>query len=126
MGDKITAIPPGFEVVATSEGSPYAVIADEARKIYGVQFHPEVVHTPGGARMLRNFTHGIAGLTGDWTMAAYRAEAVARIRETVGKGRVICGLLGRGGLLRRRRPDPRGHWRAAYLRLRRHRSAAPQ
>jgi len=93
-GDKITAIPPGFNVVATSEGSPYAVIADEERRLYGVQFHPEVMHTPGGARMLRNFTHGIAGLTGDWTMAAYRTEAVARIREQVGEGRVICGLSG--------------------------------
>jgi GMP synthase (glutamine-hydrolysing) len=93
-GDKITAIPPGFEVVATSEGSPFAVIADEARRIYGVQFHPEVAHTPMGARMLKNFTHGIAGLSGDWTMTAFRAEAVARIRAQVGTGKVICGLSG--------------------------------
>ena len=93
-GDKITAIPPGFEVIATSDGSPYAVIADEARKIYGVQFHPEVAHTPRGTTILRNFTRNIAGLSGDWTMAAFRAEAVARIREQVGKGRVICGLSG--------------------------------
>ena len=93
-GDKITAIPPGFEVVATSEGSPYAVIADEGRRIYGVQFHPEVAHTPRGALILRNFTHRIAGLTGDWTMATFRGEAVARIREQVGEGRVICGLSG--------------------------------
>ncbi len=93
-GDKITAIPPGFEAVATSEGSPFAVIADEARRLYGVQFHPEVAHTPRGAMILRNFTHRIAGLTGDWTMAAFRAEAVARIRAQVGTGRVICGLSG--------------------------------
>ncbi len=93
-GDKITAIPPGFEVVATSEGSPYAVIADERRKIYGVQFHPEVAHTPRGATILRNFTHRIAGLTGDWTMAAFRTESIARIRAQVGTGRVICGLSG--------------------------------
>ncbi len=93
-GDKITAIPPGFHVVATSEGSPYAVIADEARRLYGVQFHPEVAHTPRGALILRNFTHRIAGLAGDWTMAAYRAEAVARIRAQVGTGKVICGLSG--------------------------------
>jgi len=93
-GDKITAVPEGFEVVATSEGSPFAVIADEGRRFYGVQFHPEVAHTPRGALMLRNFTHRIAGLKGDWTMAAFRQEAVARIRAQVGKGRVICGLSG--------------------------------
>ena len=93
-GDKITAIPPGFEVAAVSDGSPYAVIADEDRRFYGVQFHPEVAHTPRGAAILRNFTHRIAGLAGDWTMAAFRSEAVARIREQVGKGRVILGLSG--------------------------------
>ena len=93
-GDVITAIPPGFSVVATSGNSPFAVIADETRKLYGVQFHPEVAHTPRGAAMLRNFTHRIAGLAGDWTMAAFRGEAVARIRDQVGTGRVICGLSG--------------------------------
>ena len=93
-GDKIVALPDGFEPVAVSEGSPYAVIADELRKIYGVQFHPEVAHTPRGAQILKNFTHGIAGLSGDWTMAAFRHEAVARIRAQVGQGRVICGLSG--------------------------------
>jgi len=93
-GDKITAIPLGFEVVASSEGSPFAVIADEGRRFYGIQFHPEVAHTPRGALMLRNFTHRIAGLKGDWTMAAFRGESIARIREQVGEGRVICGLSG--------------------------------
>src|SRR4249919_2057016 len=93
-GDKITAIPLGFEVVAASEGSPYAVIADEGRRFYGIQFHPEVAHTPRGALILRNFTHRIAGLSGDWTMASYRQEMVAKIRAQVGKGRVICGLSG--------------------------------
>ncbi len=93
-GDKITAIPEGFAVAASSEGSPYAVIADEARRFYGIQFHPEVAHTPRGAAMLKNFTHGIAGLTGDWTMASFRQEMVAKIRAQVGQGRVICGLSG--------------------------------
>ena len=93
-GDTITAIPPGFEIIATSAGSPYAVIADEGRRLYGVQFHPEVAHTPRGALILRNFTHRIAGCRGDWTMAAFRTEAVQRIRAQVGEGRVICGLSG--------------------------------
>ena len=93
-GDKITAIPQGFQVVAVSQGSPYAVIADEGRRLYGVQFHPEVVHTPRGALLLRNFVRTIAGLKGDWTMAAFRQEAIMRIRAQVGPGRVICGLSG--------------------------------
>ena len=93
-GDKITAIPLGFEVVATSDGSPYAVIADEGRRFYGIQFHPEVAHTPRGALILRNFTHRIAGLKGDWTMASYRKESVAKIRVQVGDAKVICGLSG--------------------------------
>ncbi|MBU2349232.1 MAG: glutamine-hydrolyzing GMP synthase, partial [Alphaproteobacteria bacterium] len=93
-GDKIVAIPAGFDVVASSAGSPYAVIADETRRFYGVQFHPEVMHTPRGHQMLKNFTHGIAGLKGDWTMAAYRDEKIAQIREQVGDAKVICGLSG--------------------------------
>jgi len=93
-GDRVTAIPPGFEVIAVSEGAPFAAIADETRKIYGVQFHPEVMHTPRGATILKNFTHRIAGLTGDWTMAAYRDEQIEKIRAQVGRGKVICGLSG--------------------------------
>src|SRR5688572_25948859 len=93
-GDKITAIPLGFEVVAVSEGSPFAVIADEGRRFYGIQFHPEVAHTPRGALILRNFTHRIAGCRGDWTMASYREEQVAKIRAQVGDAKVICGLSG--------------------------------
>ncbi len=93
-GDRVTRLPPGFRVVASSEGAPFAVFADDARHFYGLMFHPEVVHTPHGAQLLRNFTHKVAGLSGSWTMAGFRAAQVARIREQVGAGRVICGLSG--------------------------------
>ena len=93
-GDRVTRLPPGFHVVGTSEGAPFAAIADDERRFYGVQFHPEVVHTPHGARLLRNFTHRVAGCAGDWTMATFRARAIEAIRRQVGKGRVICGLSG--------------------------------
>ena len=93
-GDRVTRLPDGFRTVATSDGAPYAITADEARRFYGVQFHPEVVHTPHGAALLRNFAHAICGCSGDWTMAAYRAEMVAKIRAEVGTGRVVCGLSG--------------------------------
>ncbi|WP_297799418.1 glutamine-hydrolyzing GMP synthase [uncultured Brevundimonas sp.] len=93
-GDRVTAIPEGFEVIATSEGAPYAAIANAEKKIYAVQFHPEVAHTPHGAQLLKNFLFNIAGLTGDWTMAAYRDEQIAKIREQVGDAKVICGLSG--------------------------------
>jgi GMP synthase (glutamine-hydrolysing) len=93
-GDRVTALPDGFEVVGVSENAPFAVIANERRRIYATQFHLEVVHTPDGAKLLANFVHKVAGLGGDWTMAAFRQHAVARIREEVGEGRVICGLSG--------------------------------
>ena len=93
-GDRVIELPPGFGVVAASDGAPFAVIADEARSFYGTMFHPEVVHTLSGAALLRNFTHRIAGCSGDWTMAAFRATEIARIRAQVGQGRVICGLSG--------------------------------
>jgi len=93
-GDRVTALPQGFEIIAESSNAPHAGIADEARKFYGVQFHPEVVHTPNGAKILRNFTHEIAGFKGDWTMAAFKDEAIAAIRAQVGDGAVICGLSG--------------------------------
>ncbi len=93
-GDKISAIPEGFRVVATSDGSPYAAIADDGRRIYGVQFHLEVAHTPDGARLLANFARKIAGCSGDWSMAAFKQQAIEAIRRQVGKGRVICGLSG--------------------------------
>jgi GMP synthase (glutamine-hydrolysing) len=93
-GDHVTALPAGFRIVATSEGAPFAVVADDTRHFYGIQFHPEVVHTPHGAQLLRNFTHSVCGCSGDWTMAAFRAEAIERIRAQVGTGKVICGLSG--------------------------------
>jgi GMP synthase (glutamine-hydrolysing) len=93
-GDRVSVLPPGFRAVAVSAGAPFAAIADDRRRFYGVQFHPEVVHTPSGAAMLRNFTHVIAGCFGTWTMAAFRDQAIAAIRSRVGRGRVICGLSG--------------------------------
>ena len=93
-GDRVTALPPGFRAVASSEGAPFAVIADDHRRHYGLMFHPEVAHTPHGAQLLRNFTHAVAGLSGTWTMAGFRAAEIARIRAQVGSGRVICGLSG--------------------------------
>ena len=93
-GDRVTALPEGFDVIATSAGAPFAAIADERRRFYAVQFHPEVVHTPDGAKLLSNFVHRIAGLAGDWTMAAYRDQAIEAIRRQVGDGRVICALSG--------------------------------
>ncbi len=93
-GDRVTALPPGFRAVAVSEGAPFAAIADDARRIYGVQFHPEVVHTPDGARLLANFAHKVCGLAGGWSMANFRETARDAIRAQVGTGRVICGLSG--------------------------------
>src|ERR1041385_4659833 len=93
-GDRITKMPPGFQVAGVSPNAPFAVIQDEKRKYYGLMFHPEVVHTPHGAALLRNFVRKIAGARGDWTMRAFREEAIEKIRKQVGKGRVICGLSG--------------------------------
>jgi len=93
-GDRVSALPDGFHVIATSGNAPYAGIADESRKFYAVQFHPEVVHTPRGALLLKNFTHNIAGLRGDWSMASFKDEAIAKIRAQVGDKRVLCGLSG--------------------------------
>jgi GMP synthase (glutamine-hydrolysing) len=93
-GDRITKMPPGFVVAGTSANAPFAVIQDEKRRYYGLMFHPEVVHTPDGAKLIRNFVRKVAGLTGDWTMRAFREEAIEKIRAQVGKGKVICGLSG--------------------------------
>jgi len=93
-GDRVEALPDGFRVVARSEGAPFAATADEKRHYYGVQFHPEVVHTPDGARLISNFVRHVCGLAGDWTMAGFRAAKIADIRAQVSDGKVICGLSG--------------------------------
>jgi GMP synthase (glutamine-hydrolysing) len=93
-GDRVTRFAPGFEIVAISDGAPFAVIADEARRFYGTQFHPEVVHTPDGGKLIANFVRHVCGCAGDWTMAEFRAAKIADIRAQVGSQRVICGLSG--------------------------------
>ena len=93
-GDRVTELPEGFKVVATSPNAPFAIAVDEKRARYTTMFHPEVVHTPDGGRLLANFVHNIVGLKSDWTMSTYRSRMIEKIRAQVGKGRVICGLSG--------------------------------
>ena len=93
-GDKLTKLPTGFKPVAVTENSSYAAIEDRERKFYGLQFHPEVVHTPRGAEIVSNFIHRVCGCSRDWTMLNYVDTAVATIREEVGNERVILGLSG--------------------------------
>ena len=92
-GDHVSQIAPGFAVYGTSPNAPFAITADPSRHFYAVQFHPEVHHTPRGAKLYENFVR-IAGFTGDWTMGAYREDAIRLIREQVGDKQVICGLSG--------------------------------
>ena len=92
--DRVTALPAGFKVVGTSENAPFAIAVNEERRYYTTMFHPEVVHTPDGGRLLKNFVQKIVGIEPDWSMAAYRAEMIEKIRKQVGKGRVLCGLSG--------------------------------
>ena len=93
-GDRVEQLPDGFRIVARSEGAPYAIATDEKRRFYSTMFHPEVVHTPDGGKLLANFARHICGCAGDWTMGAFRDAKIADIREQVGSGRVICGLSG--------------------------------
>ena len=92
-GDHVSEIADGFEVYGTSPNAPFAITADTNRNFYAVQFHPEVHHTPNGAKLYENFIK-IAGFTGDWTMGAYREQTIASIKDTVGDNQVICGLSG--------------------------------
>jgi len=93
-GDRVTGLPAGFEAIGTSANAPISMIADERRRFYATQFHLEVMHTPHGAALIRNFVRNIAGCSGDWTMRAFKEEAIEKVRREVGKGRVICGLSG--------------------------------
>src|SRR6266403_3062517 len=93
-GDKVTALPPGFTLMASNEATPIAAMMDESRRYYAVQFHPEVTHTPQGKAILKRFVYDICGCKGDWTMPAYADEAVAKIRAQVGSEEVILGLSG--------------------------------
>jgi GMP synthase (glutamine-hydrolysing) len=93
-GDRVTRAPDGFEVIGISENAPFAITVNEAKRYYTTMFHPEVVHTPDGAKLLSNFVHKIAGIPSDWTMSAYRARAVEAIRNQVGDKRVLCALSG--------------------------------
>jgi GMP synthase (glutamine-hydrolysing) len=93
-GDRVETLPPGFSIVAKSEGAPYASATDEDRRFYSMMFHPEVVHTPDGGKLLANFVRHVCGCSGDWTMGAFRAAKIAEIRAQVGSGKVICGLSG--------------------------------
>ena len=92
-GDRVTKPAPGFEVTARSENAPMAVVADHSRNFFGVQFHPEVHHTPNGSRLLGNFAR-LAGFSCDWTMASFRDRAIEELRRDIGSSRVICGLSG--------------------------------
>ncbi len=93
-GDRVETLAPGFKIVARSEGAPYAMATNEEAKRYSLMFHPEVVHTPDGGKLLANFVRHVCGCAGDWTMASFRDAKIADIREQVGKGKVICGLSG--------------------------------
>ncbi len=93
-GDRVVEPAPGFRVVAASEGAPCAAVEDRERRLYGVQFHPEVVHTDHGRAILRNFLFEACGCRGDWTISSFAGDAVEEIRRTVGEGLVVCALSG--------------------------------
>ena len=93
-GDRVETLPPGFRTIARTDNAPFASIANDELKFYGVQFHPEVLHTPDGAKLLANFTKNICGCSSSWTMASFKDDAIRKIRDQVGSEKVICGLSG--------------------------------
>jgi GMP synthase (glutamine-hydrolysing) len=93
-GDRVLRLPPGFQVLGTSESSPFAAVRHGSRPIWGLLFHPEVAHTDGGAQLLANFARSICGAHARWTMEAFVDQAIARVRDQVGEGRALCGLSG--------------------------------
>ena len=97
-GDRVLRLPPGFDVLGTSESSPYAAVRHRERPIWGLLFHPEVAHTDGGAQILANFVHRICGCGGSWTMEAFIDRTIRDVREQVGRRRVVCGLSGGAGI----------------------------
>ena len=123
-GDFVAAAPPGFAVTATSANAPVAAMADPAQGLYALLFHPEVAHTDRGLDILRNFAYDVCGCTGDWTMASFVDEAIARIREQVGDGRVVCGLSGGVDSTVAAAAHPPRHRRSADVHLRRQRRDA--
>ena len=123
-GDRVTRLPPGFSVIATSENAPFAAISDEARKFYAVQFHPEVMHTPDGAKLLRNFALNIAGFKGDWTMARLQGARHRPDPRPGGQGPGDLRPVGRRRFIGRGRAAARGDRRPAAVRVRRPRPAA--
>ena len=125
-GDKVTALPAGFNVIAETPSCPIAAMADEARGFYAVQFHPEVTHTKRGTEMLHRFVLHVANAKPSWTMPNYIEEAVQKIRDQVGDEEVILGLSGGVDSSVAARPDPPRHWRPAHLRFCRPRPAAPE
>ena len=112
-GDRVETLPEGFSVVAASEGAPFAIATDEARRFYSLMFHPEVVHTPDGGKLLANFVRHVCGCAGDWTMAEFRAAKIADIRAQVGQGPGDLRPVGRRRQRGRRGADPRGDRRTS-------------
>ena len=120
----VEAAPEGFEVLAHTEGAPVAAMQDPARKLYGVQWHPEVKHTAMGQKLIETFLHECAGLGSDWDASSIIEDQVAKIRAQVGDAQVICGLSGGVDSAVAARPGAQGRRRPAYLRVRGSRSAA--